>query len=262
MRQKFSAVRTSNSALTIQCLARRKIASDRVKSLALARLNYRVSAYSSKIQALMRKYLAKALVSKMKIALTDRRKLNKKNSNIDLVNSVPKKVLKSSAFSEKDSMSVSRHQGSMKGQSTMTKFKSETALISAIVQHDMPAIKSLISLVPPTVEVAVNALASSILSFTSGPSGLQVITLLLDLGLSEYINEIQPESGLTVLQLASQLGNTVVAELLLLYGAERGVTDSVGYSALHRACSPTIPGISSLKMVYLLLGKWHQHRKL
>ena len=300
MRQRVVSVKLHNAALVLQCMARRKIACDRVSRISTARLHVRVSTYASRIQARIRGVLARVEVNKLKIKLKlkiqqeleIKTKQFKTNSNNDFINTISvhdknnNLSFRRSFLEESNDLSISRHQGSIRGISASnfvtnkSNNNSEIALISAISQHDISTIKQILSNLLPVQsqspiqslslslpsslplllsidkDIATNCLISCInsFSFSSVQTGMEIMKLLFSAGFSVFINEIHKESGMTVLQLSAQLGYIELVQYLLCNGADVSVTDTIGNTALHRACSPTIRGAPALKMAQLLLG--------
>jgi hypothetical protein len=66
MKQRITAVKTFHGALTLQCLARCRKAISKVRARRSIRMEYQVNLYSSTIQALIRGFLARVRVNKIR----------------------------------------------------------------------------------------------------------------------------------------------------------------------------------------------------
>lgn len=116
MDRKFLTFYNNDSIIAIQCLVRKKISCVRVKRLNEIRLIHRRNYHSSRIQAIMRGYLTRNCLNRVRADKTEVEKRMKKQTNLDYVNSIivksnkPKKLLITHGKNA-DELDISRHEG-------------------------------------------------------------------------------------------------------------------------------------------------------
>ena len=242
IKEKTSALKRFNGAIALQCLIRQRIACSRVNDLATCRLVYSLSIYTSTIQALVRGFLVRLTLYKIRFTKRMQKTVVGKLSEVKAITGFD------------GSAATVRKEGNTGEDKFSMVFRSpEPPVTPAAVDGLRTRIAR-----RPTLVLAVSALTTAILSTAPFANVLNVLTLLLDLELDDCFNKVDDGSGVTVLQLASQLGLLDVVRLLLksVVGKKREAEASCEgvITAMHKACRPVDPSSQALPMVFLLLG--------